>query len=112
MGSGGAFRICVFAMFCEKCMENLFGELRCAQEVSCEGVRALREGAKLLGEVCVKIGVEGLEPRWARDVLCCSRFARGSEAPRGRSVVVLSRVESCDGLELFLANADSMAPTP
>jgi len=69
MGSGGGFRICVFAMFCEKSMENLFGELRCVQEVSCEGVRALREGAKLLGEVCVKIGVEGLEPRWGAKLL-------------------------------------------
>ena len=80
MGSRGGFTNCVFAMICEIWVENLFGELRCAQEVSCEGV----------GEVCVKIGVEGLEPRWARDVLWC----------RGWRVAVLSRVESCDGLEL------------
>ena len=79
-------------MFCEKWVENLFGKLRCAQEVSCEGV----------DEVCVKIGVEGVEPRWARDVLW----------GRGWRVAVFSRVESCDGLELYLANADSMAPTP
>ena len=61
MGSGGDFRICVLAMFCEKSVENLFGELRCAQEVSYEGV----------DEVCVKIGVEGVEPQWARMLLWC-----------------------------------------
>ena len=92
MGSGGAFRICVFSMFCEKSVENLFGELRCAQEVSCEGV----------DEMCVKFGVEGVEPRWARYVLCC----------RGWRVANVSWMESCDGLALLLADPDSMAPTP
>ena len=92
MGSGGDFRICVLAMFCEKSVENLFGELRCAQEVSCEGV----------DEVCVNLGVEGVEPQWARMLLWC----------RGWRGAVCLGVESCDVLASYLADPDSMAPAP